>query len=343
MVLFRDRNLGFTENTGYVGNRKTKDKLTTIKEKIKTGQGLTVLSLFDGIACGRVALKRAGIPISAYLASEIKKIAIKCATENNPDIIEIGDVTKIHYADGVLYTEHGNHTVGEVDLLIGGSPCQDFSAVGSRKGLNGQKSSLFFEYLRLLKEVHPCFFLLENVVTPVADNNYLDWLLGVSGILIDSACVSMQRRKRLYWTDIPSVVPPKAIISDYTNCCAVVAQEESPERYVLTHTKTHERSWNSGKNYTFPRTKFANITNMQKCGTLNRRANRTPNEGLVEYNGWCRTLSQREIEIAQTLPIGYTKMLAYSQAHDVVGDGWTVDVIAHIFRHLLKEQDNDVS
>lgn len=129
--------------------------------------GITVLSLFDGISCGQIALERSGIPVKAYYASEIKEIAIKCAMLHYPNTVQIGDVTKTTYTDGVLHTEMGDFNVGQIDLLIGGSPCQDFSIMkyinGDAMGLNGDKSKLFYEYLRLLHEIKPRFFLLENV------------------------------------------------------------------------------------------------------------------------------------------------------------------------------------
>lgn len=131
-------------------------------------EGITVLSLFDGISCGRIALERADIKVDKYYASEIKKIAIETTMLHYPDTVQIGDVTKVRYENGVLYTEKGDFNVRKIDLLIGGSPCQDFSILRAASGLaitglGGMKSRLFYEYLRLLREVNPRFFLLENV------------------------------------------------------------------------------------------------------------------------------------------------------------------------------------
>ena len=117
---------------------------------------MNVLSLFDGMSCGQIALERAGIKVDNYYASEIKKHAIKVTMDNYPNTIQLGDVTKIQYNDGILYTENGNFNVGKIDLLIGGSPCQDFSLLKvNGKGLDGDKSRLFYEYLRLLNEIKP--------------------------------------------------------------------------------------------------------------------------------------------------------------------------------------------
>lgn len=126
---------------------------------------MNVLSLFDGISCGMVALERAGIKVGKYYASEIKDIAIKCSMDNYPDIIRLGEVKKVKYENGVLSWEGGQEKV-KIDLLIGGSPCQNFSQAmkeEKRKGFEGEKSILFYEYYRLLQEVKPKYFLLENV------------------------------------------------------------------------------------------------------------------------------------------------------------------------------------
>ncbi len=118
-------------------------------------QGLTVLSLFDGMSCGRIALERAGIKVKAYYASEIDKPAMKVAKHNWPDIIHIGDVTKVRYVEGWLYTENGNFYVGRIDLLIGGSPCQGFSFAGKQLNFEDPRSKLFFEFVRLRRERVP--------------------------------------------------------------------------------------------------------------------------------------------------------------------------------------------
>ena len=152
---------------------------------------MRVLSLFDGISCGKVALDRAGIQYKEYYASEIDKYAIKVSCKNHPDIIRLGDVRKI---DGTQ--------LPKIDLLIGGSPCQSFSRSGDNSGFNG-KSGLFYEYLRLLNEVKPKYFLLENVVMKKEWENTISELLGVPPVMIDSALFSAQKRQRLYWTNIP--------------------------------------------------------------------------------------------------------------------------------------------
>ena len=166
---------------------------------------ITVLSLFDGMSCGQIALNQLGLQPAHYYAAEIKKHAIKVTLANYPDTIEIGDVRKVSYRNGVLFTEAGEYEAGRIDLLIGGSPCQDLSIqMADRKGLAGDKSSLFWEYVRILKEVKPRFFLLENVASmPTHDAAIITKTMGVAGVCINSALVSAQSRNRYYWTNIP--------------------------------------------------------------------------------------------------------------------------------------------
>lgn len=155
---------------------------------------MKVLSLFDGISCGRVALERAGIPVETYYASEIDKYAIQIAQKNYPDTIQIGDVTKVDFSE----------YIGKVDLIIGGSPCQGFSFAGKQLNFNDPRSKLFFEFLRAVRTIKPKYFLLENVKMKKEFQDIISERLGVQPIEINSALVSAQNRIRLYWTNIPS-------------------------------------------------------------------------------------------------------------------------------------------
>lgn len=300
-------------------------------------EGINVLSLFDGISCGQVALKRLGIKINNYYASEIKDIAIKVTMEQHPNTIQIGDVNNVRYKDGVLYTEKGEFFVGEIDLLIGGSPCQDFSMAGGfykdkeNYGLNGLKSKLFYEYLRLLRQVNPKYFLLENVNMKGDSEKNLNNYLGVNGIHINSSLVSFQNRPRIYWSNIKNITQPSdknISFQDYKDI-----DFEYCDEFKLPKTPSRERMWNNGV-----KTKGVysckNVTNEKKIGCLTRKQDRCPNSGLVRHGDWCRFLTRRELELAQTLPIGYTNSLSYNQMQDVVGDGWTIDVIAHILKNM---------
>ena len=160
--------------------------------------GINVLSLFDGLSCGNIALQRAGIKVNSYFASEVDKYAIQIANKNYPNIIQLGDVTKFDETK-----------LPKIDLLIGGSPCQDLSFAGKGKGLEGDRSSLFYQYVRLLKECKPKYFLLENVRMKQEYQDIISDLLGVQPIKINSSLVSGQNRVRLYWTNIPNVTQPE--------------------------------------------------------------------------------------------------------------------------------------
>lgn len=166
---------------------------------------MTVLSLFDGMSCGQIALKQLGITPAHYYAAEIKKHAISVTQANFPSTVQIGDVRKVSYKNGVLTSENGIYNAGRIDLLIGGSPCQDLSIqMADRKGLAGDKSSLFWEYVRIMREVRPRYFLLENVASmPTHDAAIITKTMGVAGVCINSALVSAQSRNRYYWTNIP--------------------------------------------------------------------------------------------------------------------------------------------
>ena len=157
-----------------------------------------VLSLFDGMSCGQIALNKLGIEYEGYYASEVDEYAIKVSKDNFPDMIHLGDVTKVNGAD-----------LPKIDLLIGGSPCQGFSFAGKQLNFNDPRSKLFFEYVRLLHETKPRYFLLENVMMKKEYQEVISKHLGVEPILINSSLLSAQNRKRLYWTNIPGVGQPE--------------------------------------------------------------------------------------------------------------------------------------
>lgn len=163
---------------------------------------MKVLSLFDGISCARVALKKLNIPVEKYYASEIDKYAIQISQKNWRDVEHVGNVEMLR---GGYFENIG------IDLLIGGSPCQDLSiAKAGRQGLKGARSGLFWEYVRMLKEVKPKYFILENVASmSKEDKAIITETLGVEPIMIDAALVSGQQRKRYFWTNIPGVVLPQ--------------------------------------------------------------------------------------------------------------------------------------
>ena len=159
---------------------------------------MNVLSLFDGMSCGQQALKELGIRVDNYYASEIDKYAIDIAKKNFPNTIHVGDVTQLKGAD-----------LPQIDLLMGGSPCQGFSFAGKQLNFNDPRSALFFEFVRLLKECKPKYFLLENVRMKKEYQDVITEQLGVEPIMINSSLVSAQNRVRLYWTNIPNIEQPK--------------------------------------------------------------------------------------------------------------------------------------
>lgn len=283
---------------------------------------MKVLSLFDGISCLRIALDRAGISVNKYFSSEIKPIAIKCSNDNYPDIIQLGDVRKISYKNGYLYSENGTYFVGSIDFLGGGTPCQNFSqaqSVKNRNGLKGNKSKLFYEFLRLLQEIKPKYFLLENVKMKANEEATISEMLGVKPININSSLVSAALRNRLYWTNIPNITLPKdkgiqlqdILTSGYTNRNKARALLVSDSRPLKDKGKMLRRYQNTG---------FTTIVWENKN-----------NDNSIRY------LNQTELERCQTVPEGYTKCLTRNEAANVLGDGWTVDVIVHIIKNLKEE------
>ena len=297
---------------------------------------ITVLSLFDGMSCGQIALDRLQIPVKTYFASEIKKSAIQVTKHNFPNTTHIGDITKITFADGTLHTENGSFAIGEIDLVIGGSPCQDFSIARTSAGLKcdnlqGVKSRLFYEYLQLVNEIKPKYFLLENVKMNKKSKAELDAYLGVEGLYIDSSLVSFQTRARYYWTNIPNVTVPEdrgVNFQDYKD-----TNLEYCDLFKVNPTPSRLRMWNNGLGRTDLKS-CKNVTNSKKVGALTRKQDRAPNSGLIEHRDFCRYLTKRELELAQTVPVGYTDCLSYNQAQDVLGDGWTIDTIAHILINI---------
>jgi len=173
---------------------------------------MNVLSLFDGMSCGQLALERAGIPINNYFAAEIDKYAIKVATANFPDMIQLGDVREIKTVRGwkpddphcMLDEFNFGH---KIDILIGGSPCQGFSFAGKQLNFDDPRSKLFWEYVRLLNALKPKYFLLENVKMKKESMDVITEALGVEPVAINSKLFSAQNRPRIYWTNIPFDVP----------------------------------------------------------------------------------------------------------------------------------------
>jgi hypothetical protein len=284
-------------------------------------KGITVLSLCDGMSCGRIALNRSGIKISRYFAAEIKDIAIKVSKANYPDTIHIGDVNKVSYKDGTLYTENGDFAVGNIDIVIFGSPCQTFSIAMKKElrvGLyNKEKSGLFLECYRILKEVNPSFFLMENVARmKKEDEDFISELMGVPPIRINSKLVSAQLRDRLYWTNIPGVSLPKSkniILQDILT--SGFADRKKARALLVSDSRPLKDKARMLRRYRT--TGFTTIIWEEQ-----------DNDNSIRY------MNQVELERCQTVPEGYTKCLTRNEAADVLGDGWTIDIISHIFSYM---------
>lgn len=297
---------------------------------------MNVLSLFDGASCGQIALQQLGIKVDKYFASEIKPSAIKLTKHHFPDTVHIGDVYKVKYENGTLHTENGNFET-RIDVVIGGSPCQDFTPVkwinhkSGGSGLEGDKSRAFYEYLRILEEVRPTYFFLENVKMKKESERMLNEYMGVNGLHINSSLVSFQNRPRIYWTNIPDVTVPKDRDINFQDF-----KDTDPEylkQFKVNRTPSRERMWNNGQGRNDTRS-CANVTYASKVYCVTRKQDRAPNSGLIEFEDFCRYLTRRELELAQTWPVGYTGILTYGQMQDLVGDGWTIEVIKHLFKGL---------
>jgi DNA-cytosine methyltransferase len=326
---------------------------------------MIVLSLFDGMSCGQIALNRAGISYYKYYASEIDKYAIKVTQHNYPNTIQLGSVTEIKGTD-----------LPQIDLLIGGSPCQGFSFAGKQLNFVDPRSKLFFEFFRLLKECKPKYFLLENVKMKKEYEDIITEYLGVKPIAINSELFSAQDRKRIYWTNISIGSLPNEnklmvedILQDEVDAkyyidpkrSVVICENEVKKRKIafigsnsqgnriysihgksiclcgeggglgaktgiyalpcLTPDRSEKRQ--NGRRFKPPHSKFYTLTATDKHGILT--------------DNFIRKLTPIECERLQTVPDGYTATASDSQRYRMLGNGWTVDVIAHIFKGLSNE------
>ena len=278
---------------------------------------MVVLSLFDGISCGQLALERAGIKVDRYYASEIEPNAIKVTQHNFPDTIQLGDVRNIKAEN-----------LPKIDLLIGGSPCQTFSQAGERTGFDG-KSGLFYEFLRLLKEVDPTYFLLENVKMRKDWQDEISRELGVEPVLIDSNLVSAQDRKRLYWTTILGDGWFGETTQPINKKLYLYNSVEQVNREWLPLLPWTQKYWGGKKKIDMLRT-----IDSDKSFTLTTNKSHPKNYYLSPDRTRLTKLTSREAEILQTVPDGYTSCISEGAAFSALGNGWTVDVIAHIFKGL---------
>ena len=327
---------------------------------------MNVLSMFDGMSCGRIALERAGIPVTKYFAAEIDKYAIKVAKANYPDTIHVGDVTTVSGDD-----------LPQIDLLIGGSPCQGFSFAGKQLNFDDPRSKLFWEYVRLLKELQPTYFLLENVRMKQQSMDVITEALGVEPVLINSSIVSAQNRPRYYWTNIPMTGLPDdkgIVMRDILETTPVDAHYEAGKHLISGYKGGNQLnpSYKSQANTIHPldgksgtlcagthgysngyvptstgliqigeTAEYQHYKHDQikrvyhpdgKALTLltMQGGNREPKVSTSDTT-W-RKLTPLECERLQTVPDNYTAHVSNTQRYKMLGNGWTVDVIAHIFK-----------
>lgn len=299
------------------------------KEKIN------VLSLFDGLSCGQIALERAMVEVENYFASEIDKRAIEVTMDNYPNTKQLGNVIDIK-----------GHELPNIFLLIGGSPCQSFSLAGKKNGMvtvenievltlehylqlkndgysfSGQ-SYLFWEYVRLLKETKPKYFLLENVMMSPKWKQIITKTLGVEPQVINSSKFSIQTRNRLYWTNIPfdTNIDDKGVFfkNNYS--------KEYDDVLVL--------KGNGLNKIKRPRSRVYSIDSEKLPTLLKEQESKATDSIVIKHGEIYRYPTREEAELMQTVPIGYTKVAKYNDAMGMLGNGWTVSVIAHIFKGLF--------
>ena len=343
---------------------------------------INVLSLFDGMSCGQIALDRLGVKVNKYYASEIDKYAMTIAKKNYPNIEHIGDVTQV---DGTK--------LDKIDLMIGGSPCQGFSFAGKQLNFSDPRSALYFEFVRLLKETKPKYFLLENVRMKKEFQAIITKDLGVEPIMINSSLLSAQNRVRLYWTNIPNVTQPndlgivlKDIIEDgvtdrtkshcldanYFKGGNLKSYFEKHRRQLifskdgLCHVGDADLKGNDSiKRVYHPDGKSPTLTTMQgghrepkivvggafrgryqEDGSIKQeleiRSDEKTNtvttvqkDNVVISNATYRKLTCLECERLMTVPDNYTEGVSNTQRYKMLGNGWSVDVIKHIFFNAI--------
>jgi DNA-cytosine methyltransferase len=308
--------------------------------KLENNLGINVLSLFDGMSGAQIALERAGIPILNYFASEIDKFAMKITQKNYPRTIHKGDVDSIN-----------KNALPKIDLLIGGSPCQGFSVSGKRLNFDDPRSKLFFSYVKILEEVNPTFFLLENVKMKKEYQDIISKYIGVESVEINSNLVSAQNRKRLYWTNIPFSMPEdkhiyfkdiieKGFVDKNKSLCLDASYFKGGSLKTLIHNYVDK----SRRQIVFdepviiqkPRgkNKFGLRALNGKVPALSSSSWQTNNFIVYPEDSKWRMLTPVECERLQTVSDNYTEGVSKTQRYKMLGNGFTVDIIAHILKGM---------
>jgi len=326
------------------------------------GKEMKVLSLFDGVSCGRLALEKIGVDVEQYCASEIEKCSIEVVKKNRPDTIHLGDVREVN-----------KNMVGEIDMLIGGSPCTGFSFAGKQLNFNDPQSKLFFEFVRLRDEVKPKYFFLENVKMKQDYQDVITQYMGVEPILLNSSDYVPQNRQRLYWTNIPldhvdkykkqttvlDIIEKTKVDDKYYYSPEHIynTMEEEVRKRKITKVRTGEYLIH-GTNYIFTdnredfRYEDSGIENPLFAMTPRRiklrgdsarkfKAPGQPSYTLttqdihgVLFNNVLRSFTPREFERLQGIPSDWTAGHSDNKRYRMVGNAWTVDVIASIFEGI---------
>lgn len=288
---------------------------------------MNILSLFDGMSCGQIALNKVGIHYDRYVSSEIDKYAIKITQKNYPKTEQLGGVEHI-ITDQPL----------GIDMLMGGSPCQDLSNVNvytNKRGVNGDKSKLFWEFVRILNDTNPQWFLFENVGSASKEDvEIIDRELGVSGIPFNSKNVSMQYRNRIYWTNIPF----DWMYQSTQPSMKTILEKDVDDKYYLTEKMRDyvmsmgTGGWQSGKleiDLDVARPLTATMHKMHRADTDNYVTGIAP-EGKTAI----RRLTPVECERLMGVPDNYTEGVSDTQRYMMLGNGWQVDTICHILKGI---------
>ena len=313
--------------------------------------GLVVLSLCDGISTGQYILNRLGIKVDKYFSSEIEENAMKVANFHFPNTIQIGDICKIRYENGILYTEKGQYDLPKIDLILSGTPCVSFSIAGKKENMEGVSGKLFLEFARILKEVKPTYFFFENVKMQEEVAQEINDILGVKYIYLNSVDFSCHIRKRYYWTNIvseeeclSSIKKKDLYIKDIVEWDKEFIKEvsEVTKRFPFNPITSSEgvitinpRDTKCRKNN--PRVKAqthqrARIYDVEgKCPTM--CATLFDLKITKDYKKY-RNLTIVECERLQGLPDGYTSMISRNQAGKALGNGWQVDTVEHILKFI---------
>lgn len=294
---------------------------------------MNILSLFDGISCGQVALNRACIKYNNYFASEIDKYAIKITSKNYPNTIQLGSIE-----------DWKQWNLPSIDLVMGGSPCQGFSSAGLGLNFEDPRSKLFFHFVDILRYLKPKYFLLENVKMKKEWSDVITSYMGVEPILINSSLVSAQNRNRLYWTNIPNINQPddknillKNILidgfCDRTKSFCIDAsyyKGGSLDSYFRKSRRQIIFFEYPGAGFEINRRIYLQHG---KSSTLLSRGESSSPKIYLDKNNY-RHLTPIECERLQTLPDNYTEGIPKTYRYKSIGNGWTVDIIAHILRNI---------